>query len=142
MWNELIRSLAPTAVFAEPLSELRLKRAEDAMGHPFPAQLAALLRESNGVAGEHGLGLVWSADRIVEDNMALRTNGQLGALYMPFEPLLFFGDAGNGDQFALRSPPVERGDVFAWDHESDSRTWVAPDVETYLRWWLTGKIRT
>lgn len=140
MWRELIQGLEPTAVFADPIGTGKLVEAETALGRALPPQLASLLYESNGVTGEFGLGLVWDLDRIVRDNWAFRHNEQFAGLYMPFEPLLFFGDAGNGDQFALLSPPVERDDVYEWDHECDSRTWVAANVEMYLRWWLTGKI--
>jgi hypothetical protein len=61
---------------------------------------------------------------------------------MPFDSFLFFGDAGNGDQFAFTicGGIVRRPDVFAWDHENDSRSWVAPSLRSYLDWWLTGKI--
>jgi hypothetical protein len=31
--------------------------------------------------------------------------------------------------------------VFVWNHEDDSRTWVAPSLRVYLEWWLTGKIK-
>lgn len=58
---------------------------------------------------------------------------------MSFDQLLFFADAGNGDQFAFSM--LGRFDVFAWDHETDSRTNVAPDLATYLEWWLDGRIR-
>jgi hypothetical protein len=27
-----------------------------------------------------------------------------------------------------------------WNHEDDSRTWVAPNLAKYLEWWLTGRI--
>jgi hypothetical protein len=90
--------------------------------------------------GAYELALVWDLDRIVTDNLEFRRNEQFRTLYMPFGPLLFLGDAGNGDQFALLSPPVDRDDVFAWDHETDSRRWVAGNLETYLRWWLDGRI--
>ncbi|WSL80461.1 SMI1/KNR4 family protein [Kitasatospora sp. NBC_01266] len=59
---------------------------------------------------------------------------------MPFDPLLFFADAGNGDLFALL-PRIGRPDVFVWNHEDDSRTWVAPSLAKYLEWWLTGQIK-
>ena len=59
---------------------------------------------------------------------------------MPFGPLLFFADAGNGDLFALLSR-IDRSDVFAWNHEDDSRTWVAPSLAKYLKWLLTGQIK-
>lgn len=29
----------------------------------------------------------------------------------------------------------------AWNHEDDSSSWVAPDLVTYLTWWLDGTIR-
>jgi hypothetical protein len=101
------------------------------------------LLESNGVEGAHGLGLIWSAERILEANLTMRSHPDFAELYMPFECLLFFADAGNGDQFAFT---VLRGEfrkdaVFAWNHEDDSRTWVAPSLERYLEWWLDGTIK-
>ncbi|WP_237409242.1 SMI1/KNR4 family protein [Streptomyces sp. M2CJ-2] len=98
-----------------------------------------MLRESNGVEGEHEAGLVWSAERIVSENRTRREDSGFAALSMPFEPLLFFADAGNGDLFALLSG-LRRPDVFVWNHEDDSRTWVAPSLAKYLEGWLTGWI--
>ncbi|MGD9531416.1 MAG: SMI1/KNR4 family protein [Candidatus Nanopelagicales bacterium] len=141
MWRELIAELIPTASLSEPAPAAALSDASDRLGHVLPGALASLMLESNGVMGDHGLGLVWDLDRIVADNLSFRQSMDFRDLYMPFDPLLFFGDAGNGDQFALLCPPVDRDDVFAWDHEDDSRTWVAPDLETYLRWWVSGRIQ-
>jgi hypothetical protein len=104
-----------------------------------PEDLAALLRESNGIEGEYGAGLIWPAERIVSENLTMREDAELATLYMPFDPLLFFADAGNGDLFALL-PTIRRPDVFVWNHEDDSRTWVAPNLAKYLEWWLTGRI--
>lgn len=61
-------------------------------------------------------------------------------LYMPFDPLLFFAYAGNDDQFAFRWQTA-RVEVFAWDHEDDSRRCVAPSLEKYLDWWLNGTLK-
>lgn len=140
MWIELIGSLPGPAVFQPRASESSLQSCADALGHALPADLAALLRESDGVEGEYGAGLVWSADRIASENLTLRKDVEFAALYMPFDPLLFFADAGNGDLFALLSG-VRRPDVFVWDHETDSRTWVAPSLAKYLEWWQTGHIK-
>ncbi|MDQ4123150.1 MAG: SMI1/KNR4 family protein [Acidobacteriota bacterium] len=62
---------------------------------------------------------------------------------MPFDSLLFFADAGNGDQFAFRilKGEIRRNDVFVWNHEDDSRTWVASNLKQYLQWWLSGKLQ-
>ncbi|MEU9535531.1 SMI1/KNR4 family protein [Streptomyces sp. NPDC048213] len=109
------------------------------LGHPLPTDLAALLRETNGIEDEYGDGLVWSAEAIATENQNLREDSELAALYMPFTPLLFFAEAGNGDLFALLAT-IDRPDVFTWDHENDSRTWVAPNLATYLDWRLTGRI--
>ncbi|MFJ7205783.1 SMI1/KNR4 family protein [Streptomyces sp. NPDC098789] len=76
--------------------------------------------------------MIWSVERIALPNEEFRTREDLRSLYMPFDALLFFGDNGGGDRFALPVSPL-RPDVFVWDHENDSRTWVAPSLERYLR---------
>jgi hypothetical protein len=90
------------------------------------------------VRGESGLGVVWPVERIASDNASFRVSFR--DVYMPFDALVFFADAGNGDQFAF---PVTstgaRDDVFVRDHENDSRTWFAPSLRLYLAWWLTGE---
>lgn len=141
MWRELIEGLPTSVTFTDPASDKALRDAEEALGQPIPPHLASLLSETDGVTGDYGLGLVWDLSRIVRENLVFRQSADFARLYMPFDPLLFFGDAGNGDQFALLSPPVDRDDVFAWDHETDTRQWVASNVEMYLRWWTEGKIK-
>ena len=101
MWTDLVAALPVVATLHPPASEAALRDAAEALGHPLPEELVALLRESDGVEGEYGLGLIWPVERIVADNRALRDDPALMQFYMPFDPLLFFGDAGNGDQFAL-----------------------------------------
>ncbi|MFI9262687.1 SMI1/KNR4 family protein [Streptomyces sioyaensis] len=140
VWTETVAALPGTAVFQSPAPESSLTRCATTLGHPVPTALAALLRESNGIEGEYGDGLIWSAERITSDNQRLREDTELATLYMPFDPLLFFADAGNGDLFALL-PTIDRPDVFVWNHEDDSRTWVAPSLAKYLEWWLTGQIK-
>ncbi|TXC99788.1 SMI1/KNR4 family protein [Streptomyces sp. ISID311] len=140
MWTEIVAALPGTAVFQSPAPESSLTRCATILGHPVPTALAALLRESNGIEDEYGDGLIWSAERIASENQRLREDTELATLYMPFDPLLFFADAGNGDLFALL-PTIDRPDVFVWNHEDDSRTWVAPSLAKYLEWWLTGQIK-
>jgi hypothetical protein len=142
MWRERILALCPSAEFGSPCSGAELAATEAALGRSLPGALRELLLESDGVRGEHGLGLIWSADRIRTDNLLFRTDATFREIYMPFDSLLFFGDAGNGDQFAF--PIVGEGikaDVFAWNHEDDSRRWSAPSLDVYLEWWLTGHMK-
>lgn len=139
MWTHLINALPAETHLHPPAPEKAISQARHQLGHRLPDELAALLRESNGVDGEYGLGLIWPIEQIITDNLTFRTDTDYAKLYMPFDSLLFFGDAGNGDLFAL-VPHTHRRDVYAWDHENDSRTWVAPGIAEYLDWWLTGRI--
>ncbi|MGW2444518.1 SMI1/KNR4 family protein [Streptomyces sp. NPDC001675] len=139
MWTEAVAALPDTVVFHSPASESSLIRCTTILGHTLPTGLAALLRACNGIETEDGDELIWSAERIASENQNLREDAELARLYMPFDPLLFFADAGNGDQFALLSR-IGRPDVFVWNHEDDSRTWVAPSLAKYLEWWPTGQM--
>lgn len=126
------------ATLHEPATDADLEACEAALGHPLPEALRALLVESDGVDEDYDLALVWPAERIGRDNRAFRTDEEYRRLYMGFDDLVFFGDAGNGDQFAmsLRGPQ----DVYVWNHEDDSRTWIASTPLDYLRRWLSGEL--
>lgn len=139
MWRERIERWTGEARFFAPATDEEIRSCETALGQNLAGDLGQLLRESNGVDGEFGLGLVWPVERIREVNLRFRRDGDFARLYMPFDPLVFFADAGNGDQFAfvIRDRPA---DVFAWDHETDSRRMVAPSLATYLQWWLDGSL--
>jgi SMI1-KNR4 cell-wall len=143
MWRERIQALTQKAEFAKPASVASIGDAEEKLGVQLPAELTEILRESDGIMGEYGLGLLWPIDRILTDNVNFRDSADFGSLYMPFDCLLFFSDAGNGDQFAysILQTEVTRNDIFVWDHENDSRTWVAPSLGVFYNWWLTGKLK-
>ncbi|WP_025147863.1 MULTISPECIES: SMI1/KNR4 family protein [Bacillus] len=51
-------------------------------------------------------------------------------------------EIGNGDLFgySILNGIVQRDDIHVWNHENDSRTWVAPSLETFMEWWESGKI--
>jgi hypothetical protein len=137
VWREKLLALDPEVQFAEPARSEQLDVIQRSLSVALPSELASLLCETNGVTDRYGAGLVWSTDRVTTDNRLFRSS--FADIYMPFDSLLFFADAGNGDQFAF---PVTaagaRGDVFVWDHESDSRRWYAGSLEQYLTWWLGG----
>lgn len=142
MWRERILAVMADAELAEPANSQALAEVERALGQPLPEDLASLLREWDGVRGHYGTDVVWSAERIAKENASFRASADFSELYMPFEPLMFFGDNGGGDQFAFVRVPL-RGDVFVWDHETDGRSWAANGLDHYLRraledsgdWW-------
>ncbi|MFE0916099.1 MULTISPECIES: SMI1/KNR4 family protein [unclassified Streptomyces] len=131
MWREMMTKIAAEVEFGAPADEAAVEAAENALGQTLPMELSDLLRECNGVRGPDGLDVIWSAERIAQDNTALRSADDLAQLYMPFQPLVFFGDNGGGDQFAfVRSP--QRDEIFVWDHETDSRYLVAYRLDQYI----------
>jgi hypothetical protein len=144
MWQEYISGLTDAGVFKEPVPVWCLNEAEKDLTVAFPEELRELLRESDGVEGEYGLALAWPLERMRHDNRHFRSNPEFRRLYMPFDCLLFFADAGNGDQFAfaILDGEVRRTDVYTWNHKDDSRTWVASSLKQYLEWTLTGKFKS
>lgn len=139
MWREQVSAVLPEAEFAAPATQGQLDEVSRALSVDLPPDLIALLRESDGITGEYGAGLVWPTERIISDNLLFRADQDFAALYMPFDSLLFFADAGNGDQFAfpITSAGI-RDEIYVWDHEDDSRRWYAARLEQYLAWWLGG----
>jgi hypothetical protein len=131
MWRQIAGQALPTAEFSEPVDSAGLADAEQRLGCSLPAELVSLLQETDGIVGHYGVDTVWPLRRIVKDNLHFWSDRTFATLYMPFQPLLFFGDNGGGDHFAfVRTPP--RADIFVWDHEDDSRRWVARDLRDYL----------
>jgi hypothetical protein len=142
VWIELVRGLYNEIEFASGAGEPDLKGVEAGLGLALPLDLKALLAEADGITVEDGLGLVWPTRRISAENLRMRS--MRDGLYMPFDHLVFFGDAGNGDQFAfpVRDGSIRTSDVVVWNHEDDSRMWAAPDLRRYIEWWADGRIKT
>ena len=142
MWRELIESLISEYTFYPPADPALIAAIEAALGMTLPDDLKSLLAESNGVDGKYGLGLIWPAERIKADNQMFRSYPDFAELYMPFDHLVFFADAGNGDHFAfaVRKNGTVDGDVFVWNHEDDSRIHVAFSLRQYLERSCRGEI--
>ncbi|WP_180989767.1 SMI1/KNR4 family protein [Streptomyces cahuitamycinicus] len=130
-WRELVEAF-PSAELRDPAYPGTLDRIESVLGQPLPGDLRAFLLESNGLADDYGTDVIWSADRILGENLSFRNDEQRKSLYREFDALMFFGDNGGGDQFAFVRRP-ERDEVFVWDHETDSRILLAPSLKRYLR---------
>ncbi|WP_089686255.1 SMI1/KNR4 family protein [Catalinimonas alkaloidigena] len=111
-----------------------------------PAALEELYTQTNGITvSTDGNGLdelVWSIEKVIEVNQSYRANLDFKSLFMSFEQLLFISASGNGDLFGFVTlqNSFERQDIFVWNHEDDSRTWVAPSLTVFLEWRLKDKI--
>jgi hypothetical protein len=142
-WQAFIENLEPDSTFHSPATPNEIADVETSLNVLLPNELKGLLQESNGVEGSYGLGLIWNVERIQKDNLFFRQFLDYKDIYMPFDHLLFFSDAGNCDLFAfgILNGKIQSGDIFVWNHEDDSRQWVAPSLEIYLEWWLTGRLK-
>ena len=138
MWQELIQELAEDVSFDPPASPLQIAQVEEALQVALPDDLKDLLLEANGVWALSRTALAWSTERIIKENLEYRAFPDFKELYMPFDPLLFFGEEGNGDLYAfvILAGKIRNFDIFLWDHETDSRQWYASELRQYLQWRL------
>ncbi|PDZ02339.1 SMI1/KNR4 family protein [Bacillus cereus] len=141
MWKETIHSISSNLSLKNPAMKEELIEIQKCLLVELPNDLSQLLQETNGIAGEYG-DFIWSASKIKRENMNMRYIVDFKDLYMPFDCLLFFADGGNGDLFgySILNGIVQRDDIYVWNHENDSRTWVAPSLKTFMEWWESGKI--
>jgi len=92
---------------------------------------------------EYGAG-IWSVARLLETNLQMREDSRGSDLYMVFDNLLLIADAGNGDLFAYPiqgDGAINRPDIFLWDHETDSRQWVAGSLQQFVERWFGGELQ-
>lgn len=140
MWKSLINKVSDEPVFNQPVTQEQLKEINDKFNLEITNELVNLLKESNGVETE--CARFWSSNEIIEENIERRTLEVFKDSYMSFDSLLFFADAGNGDFFAFSiiNGDIQKDDIYVWNHEDDSRTWIAPSLEDFLVWWSDGEI--
>lgn len=95
--------------------------------------------ETNGLKNDT---TIWSSGKIIEHNIFMRNTPDITENFMPLDSLLFFGDAGNGNYFGfpIIKSEIWKDDVYVWNHEDDSRTWVASSLKGFLKAWLSDEI--
>ncbi|AND43033.1 MULTISPECIES: SMI1/KNR4 family protein [Cytobacillus] len=143
MWKEFITSISMEHQFKNPATKFEIAQIKKGLNVELPDELAALFNETNGVFDNWNCPLVWSTSQIIKDNLFYRNFEGYRDIYMPFDDLFFFSDAGNGDLFCyaiLKSGTIEKNDIYVWNHEDDSRTWVAASLKHFIEGWITGKI--
>ncbi|WP_418895896.1 SMI1/KNR4 family protein [Sporosarcina cyprini] len=144
MWKDYIYSVSKEYLFKPPAANAELISISEELNVKVPQKLFKLLSETNGVFDCFGCPLIWSTAQIVRDNLFFRDLGANKDLYMPFDNLLFFSDNGCGDMFCykLLNGSILAEDIYVWNHEDDSRLWVASSLEEFIRGWITGEITT
>ena len=137
-WKTLFLALPGEIDLQQAATETMISHAESQLSIRFHEDLRGALLSANGVSDRSNYSsLLWPVEKIVEENLAYRSNSSFRELYMPFDNLLLFADSGNGDLFAYAimadGNAAYRADIFLWDHEPDGRVWFAGRLESYIR---------
>jgi hypothetical protein len=101
MWREFVQALDPNCTFFPPASEHQLAAVEGRLKIALPDDLRSLLAETNGILSSSYSHLINNLDDMMRNNSFFRTDSNYAEIYMPFDCLLFFAEAGNGDLFAF-----------------------------------------
>ncbi|MCU6793503.1 SMI1/KNR4 family protein [Paenibacillus sp. WQ 127069] len=141
MWKNYISTISSEYYFKDPVSDADLTLIKRKLNVELPEDLLQLYNETNGVYDEFHCPLIWSIDQIVADNLNYRSE-EYKDMYMPVDHLLFFSDAGNGDLFgyAIRNEVIQTNRIYVWNHEDDSRTFIAPSLKYFIKGWITDEI--
>jgi hypothetical protein len=102
MWKDYINTVAKGYDFKQPVIQSEIQQIKKELQVELPNDLFELYKETNGVFDEFGCPLIWSTDQVIRDNLFFRSFADYKDIYMPFDHLLFFSDAGNGDLFGNR----------------------------------------
>ncbi len=142
MWRDFVQQWDSNLTFLPGATPEQIAEVETALGVALPEALKSLLSEANGIMGEYAIPLIWPTDRLISRNREMRTP-VMRANYLPLDHLLFFTDAGNGDQFAFGviEGEVKYERIYVWDHEDDSRACLAFSLKDFLGRWLSGKLK-
>lgn len=137
MWRELIAELDKELEIelSTPAIEDQVAEVEKSLTVLFPNHLRSLLLETDGIVNLYGLQIVWSIDLIKQNNLDIRQSKFAANTLSQFGNLLFFADAGNGDEytFLVNDGIVEKSDIYVWRHEDDRLEWSIASLEEYLR---------
>lgn len=142
MWKELITKISKDYRFNDRATEQEISELEETFDLELPMELRSLLEETDGINYESGGYLIWPTTNILAENSDLRTDEIFAEYNMPFDSLIFFADAGNGDFFGykINADGEIPGDVFVWKHEDDSRICIASSLKEFIIGWTDGTI--
>lgn len=142
MWKNYISSISKEYYFKAPATITEITQIKEELNVELPKKLLELFSDTNGIFDKFDSPLIWSTSQIVKDNIFFRNFDEYKEIYMPFDHLLFFSDAGNGDLFGYRilNGSIETDDIYVWNHENDNRTWIAPSLEVFIKGWITDEI--
>lgn len=142
MWKDYIGTISNEYSFKPSASNTEIIQITEELNVELPKMLWALFKETNGVFDRFGCPLIWSTSQIIKDNLFFRNFEDYKDIYMPFDHLLFFSDNGCGDLFGYKilNGRIQTEDIYVWNHEDDSRMWVASSLKVFIKGCILGEI--
>ncbi|WP_394514548.1 SMI1/KNR4 family protein [Priestia aryabhattai] len=127
-------------MYGEPASIEDIEVLEKLFSIQIPKELRSLLYETNGINDSYGYSLIWSIEKITRENLNL--GERLEDVYLPFNNLLFFADARNGDMFgySILDRSIKQNDIYLWNHRNNEQTNIAPSLNDFVEDWIRGKL--
>lgn len=146
-WEELVTLINNESILlklTEPVQRKVLKTAQEEL-KTAQEELKRFYEFSNGLQEYiEGVGIIgeviWNIERLVKENQAYRHSEIMKEIYEPFDNILFFGDAGNGDRFGYLIDSENKNNIISWNHENDERLLIATNLKKFVESWTTGKI--
>ncbi len=145
MYRELLTPYFKENLYAslqEPCPEAQIRKAEQAVGLPFPKELKDLLCETNG---DHWLLL--SADEIAENACLNRkcfeeAEEDEKALWEPLNHLLLFAANGCGDYYGylFSDDGSAKPGIYMWEHEDFQYKKVAKDIVDLIKKYYNNEV--
>ena len=145
MYRELIHRWVEHHNWAKlqpPCPEEELEQAQQRVGYPFPEELKALLRETNGDGW-----LLLSAGQMAEH---VQSNRSIWPEYLEPEEFLekvdrhiFFATNGCGDYYCYRVLPdgsVDTTAIYLWEHETFEVKPVARDIPDLIAKYYSDEV--
>ena len=140
MWKDLIQNISTGCIYGEPASIEDIEVLEKLFSIQIPKELRNLLYETNGINDSYGYSLIWSIEKITRENLNL--GERLEDVYLPFNNLLFFADARNGDMvgYSISDRSIKQNDIYLWNHRNNEQTQIAPSLNDFVEDWIRGKL--
>jgi len=140
MWNQLIAAEGERIKFNPPLSEEWIDKGLADLDVQLNDSLKSLLLETNGVYDFRiFLWIVWNVRDLAAYNQQMWTDNKFTQQGMKLADLFFIANAGN-DGILFAFPIVNKklqDNLVTWNPSNNSRTQKSPDLQTYLKRWVS-----
>lgn len=101
-------------------------------------ELHSFYQQTNGIKIKYNdvyIGeLVWPLEKVLQQNVQIRSGADYRAQFVNFENLLFFSSSEEGSLFGISilNENSVKPDVYGWSEAQDRRYWVSQSVKDFI----------